>query len=168
MHPLDTLRSWPLRRWVAAAVLVWPVFAFLRAADGTGSATLDVLTLLTAAVGATVLASYLPGPGEGRRPVIGCTPCATAAGLSLVAAALLRASSPGMTGMALVALIPPVMGLRQRLTDSGTCVVRSGPVDQIATTVPPDPTTADATATATDVTLTGQTDAGRTAPRVGA
>lgn len=77
-------------------------------------------TAATALLTGTVLASYVPAPGSGRRLEVGCTPCATAAGALAVFAVLFnlgRADAGGAT----ITLALAAAAAYQRLNDTGTC-----------------------------------------------
>ncbi len=79
------------------------------------------VTVLDGALGAGVLASYLPAPGSGRRLEIGCEPCATIAALGVVGALMLRASGPVDPTLAALSVFLLLAAARQRLTDTQAC-----------------------------------------------
>lgn len=80
------------------------------------------LVVLTALGAAVVLASYLPAQGAGLRLDLGCTPCAAASALTVVAATWFVHSSPHQVSGATAALAVVGFGLLQRLTQTGaTC-----------------------------------------------
>jgi hypothetical protein len=120
------LRTWPRRRWVAAAV-AFPVLAIVFAVVGGGLATTASAwwiwpwLILTSALASAVLASYLARPGAGTAIEVGCSPCAAAAGVALVAALMAHASAPASPFMAVVATGLTAFALRQRLTDASSC-----------------------------------------------
>ncbi|MDO8107873.1 hypothetical protein Q6348_11770 [Isoptericola sp. b441] len=104
----------PGRRAIAW-VLLAPVLATAGyAALHPAAATDRVALVVVAALGAATLARYVPTVG--LRPVLGCTPCAVAAGLSVPVAAALLASGAAGLGVAVAA-----MGLVQRLRQPDTC-----------------------------------------------
>lgn len=79
--------------------------------------------LVAAALGAGVLASYVPVAGRGLD--LGCTPCATLAALTLVGATMaLRNYGADIAGP-LVAAAVLLFGLAQRMNQPATCA--SGP-----------------------------------------
>jgi hypothetical protein len=127
MRMLDAIRTWPVQRRAVTLLLVVPLFLLVRAVDPASGVVFWVAGLVTATAGAMLLASYVPGPGEGRRLVIGCTPCAGMAAMTLVGALVLRASAPADGGIALATMLLPVMGVVQRLSDAGSCVVAVSP-----------------------------------------
>lgn len=117
------LSPWPTRRLVALVVLLPVVGAwFLTAAAvsvGQASAAWTAVGVLASVTGAAVLASYVPT--EGRRPEVGCSPCATMAAVSLVGATIaLHHYGAGIEGPA-VAFAVTLFGLTQRLTQPRTC-----------------------------------------------
>jgi hypothetical protein len=120
---MASLRSWPRRRWVAAAAaLPLLLVTFLRVAAPAPGATSLWVTLvgLAAAAGSLTLASYLPV--RGWRPDLGCSPCAAVSGLTLVGAlVVLDGYGPDLSG-ALLALMLTTFGLVQRLRQEPTCV----------------------------------------------
>lgn len=134
VHPGPTGRqfarvraAWPPRRLVAVAVASPGLTALLINLAG-GKATAippgwTVLVALTALACAATLATYLPRPGTGLRLDVGCTPCASVAGLSVVIAAGVLSSEPHDVPTAILALGVAAFGLRQRLTDPSTCAV---------------------------------------------
>lgn len=119
--------AWPARRLVVAAVLA-PVLivvlvAIARDGADVGPPAWMALVALVALACATTLASYVPRPGAGWRLDVGCTPCASAAALSVVAAAGVLSSDPHDVPTAIVALGVAAFGARQRLMDPSTCAV---------------------------------------------
>lgn len=78
-------------------------------------------TVLTAALAGFVLASYLPPAGAGRRLQVGCSPCAAAAGVTVLLAAAARFSAPADAGSAALALLLIGVGAAQRLGDATSC-----------------------------------------------
>lgn len=126
------LRTWPRRRWVAAAV-AFPVLAVVFAVLGGGLATTASAwwiwpwLILTSALASVVLASYLARPGTGKAIEVGCSPCAAAAGVALVAALMAHAAAPASPFMAVVATGLTAFALRQRLTDASSCPAPARP-----------------------------------------
>jgi hypothetical protein len=122
-----TRAALPPRRLVVVAVLAPALMAFLAAVagktDAAPTAGWTTLVGLVALASATTLATYLPRPGAGLRLDVGCTPCASAAALSVVFAAVVLNSTPHDVPTAIVALGVAVFGARQRLTDASTCAV---------------------------------------------
>ena len=118
--PLD---SWPTRRRVAAAVLLPAVSAWFvvvgGSADVTTSAGWYALALVAAALGAGVLASYVPATG--MRPDLGCTPCATVAALTVVAASIVLRNYGADLAGPLIASAILLFGLVQRLREPVSC-----------------------------------------------
>lgn len=139
------LRSWPRRRWLAAAV-AFVVLAFVFAvAGGHGlpGAWAPWWTwpwlAVTSALGSLVLASYLAVPGTGKMIDIGCSPCAAVAGLALGGALMAHASAPASPFLAGVATLLTVFAVRQRLTDASACPAPGSPDRAGAAEAPPPP-----------------------------
>lgn len=117
------LDTWPIRRRLAAALLLPFVAAwFVYVGSSTGatpSAGWHALALVASALGAGVLASYVPIAGH--RPDLGCTPCAAMSALTVVGATVvLRSYGPDVAGP-LVATAVLLFGLTQRLREPATC-----------------------------------------------
>ncbi|MHB1592870.1 MAG: hypothetical protein ACYCO9_13890 [Streptosporangiaceae bacterium] len=135
------LRTWPRRRWVVAAA-AFPVLAIIFAVVGGGPATTASAwwfwpwLILTSALASVVLASYLARPGTGKAIEVGCSPCAAAAGVALVAALMAHASAPASPFMALVATGLAAFALRQRLTDASSCPAPGGTARVTAAVTP--------------------------------
>ena len=117
------LDAWPTRRWVAAAVLFPAVAAWFVVVAGSAGATMPAgwyaLALVAAALGAGVLASYIPVTGV--RPDLGCTPCATVAALTVVAASMVLGSYGADVTGPLIASAILLFGLVQRLREPVSC-----------------------------------------------
>lgn len=114
---------WPRRRVVVTALLA-PVFGALLVDLGGGWGGPPTWTAIVAAVAVTssaAVSTYVPLPGAGTRPDLGCTPCAAMAGFAVVAAALLVDSAPHDVATALLALAASAFALRQRLTAPLAC-----------------------------------------------
>lgn len=136
------LAAWPTRRRVALllalpAVAGW--FVNLGLASVTPpSAWWYVVALVAAVLGAAVLASYVPVVG--RRPDLGCTPCATMSALTLVGATVaLRNYGADIAGP-LVAGALLLFGLTQRMSQPATCATPAGAAP---TAIPAGPAPAD-------------------------
>ncbi len=120
---LQIIARFGTRRRMAVTALATPllVVGYLRAAavpSGELTVAWLALGLVAAALGAAVLASYLPA--SGWRPDLGCTPCAAVAGLSLVGSVLAIGSyGASPVGPALAAAVT-LFGLTQRL-GPGAC-----------------------------------------------
>ena len=131
--PLSILAGWPARRWLVAAVLVPALGALLVAVAGPAHVRSPVwwaLLGLAAVAGAGVLASYVPRAG--RRPEVGCTPCATVAGLTVVAALLaVDGAGADVAGPAMAAAAT-LFGLVQRLNQPEACPAPGRPRDPSA------------------------------------
>lgn len=121
----DALAAWPLRRRIAVAVLAPVLLVLMVAASGgwvlTTSPGWTVLVVMIALACATTLATYLPSPGTGRRPDLGCTPCAAVAAVSVLAAVGVLSSAPHDVSTAILALGISGFGLMQRLNSPSTC-----------------------------------------------
>jgi len=121
----DVLAAWPVRRRVAVVVSAPVLFVLAVAATGGWAPTLSggwvALVALVSLACATTLATYLPHPGEGLRPDLGCTPCAAVAGVTVLASFGLLSSAPNDGSTALLALGVSGFGLLQRLRNPGTC-----------------------------------------------
>jgi hypothetical protein len=116
------LRAWPIRRRVAALVMVGPL-AITHATLGPPLATpwAAPATLWCAIPAALLLAGYVPLLGSGRRLDVGCAPCAAVSGLVALGSLMLRAMAPLEPGIAAAAGLLTVFGLLQRLTADPTC-----------------------------------------------
>lgn len=100
--------------------------AMVSIGGGWSAGTLlwTVLTLATSLAGARLIASYLPLPGRGWRPDLGCTRCAAVSVATVLGAAWLVEGSPHQPSMAATALALVTAGLYQRRTGAGaTCAV---------------------------------------------
>lgn len=117
------LADWPGRRWLVTAVST-PLLVLAQLNSAPAGAPPSpagwVATTMTAALAGLVLASYVPVPGSGRLPHVGCTPCAAVAGFLAVFAVLGSLGSVS-TGSALFALALTTAAAYQRLTDAGSC-----------------------------------------------
>ena len=126
---LTWLRGWPRRRWLAFPVAVAMLgFGYLTAV-GVPVTTLPVawlaLALTAAGLGAAVLVSYLPA--SGWHPVLGCSPCAAVAALTVLGSLVAVATyGPTFVGPALGAALT-LFGLAQRLGESDRCRVPGSP-----------------------------------------
>jgi len=121
----DALAVWPLRRKIAVAALSPVLLVLMVAASGgwamTTSPGWTVLVVTIALACASTLATYLPSPGTGRRPDLGCTPCAAVAAVSVLAAVAVLSSAPHDVSTAVLALGISGFGLMQRLNSPSTC-----------------------------------------------
>lgn len=121
----NTLAAWPLRRRMAVALTAPVMFGLMVAvAGGWAPATSPGWTALVAGValaGATTLATYLPRPGAGLKPDLGCTPCAAVAAVTVLASFGLLSSAPHDVSTAVLALGVSAFGLVQRLNNPSTC-----------------------------------------------
>lgn len=111
---------WTPRRTVAAVVLT-PLLLILLVLEGGGwdpqrAPLWTALVAVTAAGGAAILATYLPGQGACRAR--GLTPCAAVPVVTLLGAGWLLGAEPHAVASAVAALGLVVFGLVQRL--SGT------------------------------------------------
>lgn len=117
------LDAWPTRRRVAAALLLPLVAVWFVVVGGSTQASPSpgwyAMVMVAAALGAGVLASYVPVVGRGLD--LGCTPCAMMSALTLVGATIaLRNYGPDVAGP-LVAGAVLLFGLTQRMSQSATC-----------------------------------------------
>ena len=122
----NALTAWPLRRRMAVVVIAPALFVLLAAASGgwalATSPGWTALVALVALVCATTLAKYIPSPGAGLRPDLGCTPCAAVGAVSVLASFGVLSSAPHDVSTAVLALgISVVFGLVQRLNNPSTC-----------------------------------------------
>lgn len=122
---LAVAQVWPLRRALTAGALFPVLFAILSGVAGgattrpaVGWTALLVLVSLTSAL---MLATYVPRPGSGARPDVGCTPCAALAAFSVLAAGAILRSQPYDVPTAVLALGMVAFGLSQRVTNPSTC-----------------------------------------------
>lgn len=120
MKALQVLPGWPARRWVAVALLLGPLTFLYSSVGGLGGWVWPV-ALVTAALAAVLLASYLPLPGAGLRPDTGCTPCAGVSGLAVLGSLMMRSLAPGDAGIAVVAVGMVAFGLGQRFAGAVSC-----------------------------------------------
>lgn len=117
-----TLRQWPRRRWITAAFAA-PALAGLLAFTGRGHAWWGwPSVLLTTALAALILASYLPAPSSGQLVDVGCSPCAAVAAVAVLFAVLVRAGAPDNPTTAIIATLLLLAAVRQRLADAAACV----------------------------------------------
>lgn len=137
--PLRSLADrWPGRRWVALVVvapaLLWLLVtvAPIAPAEGRG-ATWWVLVVTTALAGAGTLASYVPV--SGRRPDLGCSPCAMVSAATVLGAVLVVRGSAGDPAAPVLALAVALFGLGQRLAQPPVCPTDAR-TDQDGTLVP--------------------------------
>lgn len=117
------LDAWPTRRRVAAALLLPLVAVWFVVVGGSTQASPSpgwyAMVMVAAALGAGVLASYVPVVGRGLD--LGCTPCAMMSALTLVGATIaLRNYGPDVAGP-LVAGAVLLFGLTQRMSQPATC-----------------------------------------------
>ena len=144
VRPVSTWRAladrWPPRRWVAVALvapaLAWLLVSVAPVAPATGrGAAWWVLVLATALAGAGTLASYVPATG--RRPELGCSPCAVLSALTVVGAVMVLRSSGGEPTGPVLALAVALFGLGQRLSQPPVCPAPgAGSEQQDGTLVP--------------------------------
>ena len=121
----NALAAWPVRRRMAVGLLA-PVLLVLMVATSGGwaPATSPMWTARVAGVAlacATTLATYLPRPGTGLKPDLGCTPCAAVAAVTVLASFGLLNSAPHDVSTAVLALGVSAFGLVQRLNNPSTC-----------------------------------------------
>jgi hypothetical protein len=122
------LDAWPTRRRVAAAILLPAVTAWFVVVGGSTGAPLPAgwyaLAIVAGALGAGVLASYVPVTGF--KPDLGCTPCATVSALTVVAASVVLRNYGADVAGPLVASAVLLFGLAQRLREPATCATGVG------------------------------------------
>jgi hypothetical protein len=110
---------------MAVVVLAPVLFALMVAASGgwrlATSPGWTALVVLIAVSCAATLASYLPHPGTGLSIDVGCTPCAAAAAVSVLAAFMVLSSAPHDVSTAVLALGISAFGLMQRVNNPSTC-----------------------------------------------
>ncbi|MBL0886251.1 hypothetical protein [Myceligenerans indicum] len=120
-----TRRRRSARRVVVGALATPPLVAwYLTAGGGIGAAgaVFAALVLVSAALAATTLASYVPARGGTWRGTLGCGPCDLVAGATVLAAPMLLSLQPLSASMAVVAVVATAFGLFQRRTTStSTC-----------------------------------------------
>jgi hypothetical protein len=121
----NALTAWPLRKRMAVA-LIAPVLFMLMVATSGGWAPATspgwtAVVAIVAFASATTLATYLPRPGTGLRPDLGCTPCAAVAAVTVLASFGLVNSAPHDVSTAVLALGVSAFGLVQRLNNPSTC-----------------------------------------------
>lgn len=108
-------------------MLLVPILAawFMVVGGSTGAAPSSgwyLLVVVVAALGAAVLASYVPVAG--RKPDLGCTPCATMSALTVVGATLVLRSYGADVAGPLLAGAVLLFGLTQRMGQTATCSSR--------------------------------------------
>jgi len=112
---------------MAVGLVAPALFVLMVAASGgwapAAPAAWTALVALVAIVCATTLATYLPHPGTGLRPDLGCTPCAAVAAVTVLASFWLLSSAPHDVSTAALALGVSAFGLVQRLNNPSTCPV---------------------------------------------
>ena len=117
-----------LRRQVLVGAVIAPLAWLVLTSAGGGMTTAPVLWLIlvgaASVLGAASLATYVPGPGAGWKPVWGCGPCSIVALTSLPAAAIVLHGSPWQTSAAVIAMFVNGLGLVQRLRDPKACPAR--------------------------------------------
>ena len=126
---LTLLRSWPPRRRLAYPVAVAMLGVGYLTAVGVPATTLSkawfALALTATGLGAAVLVSYVPA--SGWRPVLGCSPCAAFAALTVLGSLVAVATyGPTFVGPALGAALS-LFGLAQRLGESDRCALPGSP-----------------------------------------
>lgn len=120
-----TLRDrWPPRRWIAVALaapaLTWLLVTVAPVAPSTGRGGVWwSLVLATALAGSGTLAGYVPA--SGRRPELGCSPCAVLSALTVLGAVLVVRGSAGDPAGPVLALAVALFGLGQRLSQPPVC-----------------------------------------------
>ena len=130
---------WPPRRWVvvalAAPALTWLLVTVAPLAPATGrGAAWWVIVLATALAGSGTLASYVPATG--RRPELGCSPCAMVSALTVVGAVMVVRGSGGDPAGPVLALAVALFGLGQRLAQPPVCSTPGARPDDDGTLVP--------------------------------
>jgi hypothetical protein len=164
---LRGLRGWPLRRWVAAAVVTVPLAGLYLTQGPSADIWWSVpAALVCGALASLVLASYLPLPGSGRWIDLGCSPCATVAAMTVLGSFILRDGAPSEVGMSLLAALMLVFGLVQRLSGGGVCAVPVIPT-RPSLPAPPAPPGFGAAATAEGATGKGAPGDGATGEEAG-
>ncbi len=122
------LEAWPRRRRAAAVLLLPLVAAWFVVVGGSTQASPSagwyVLVMVAAVLGAGVIASYVPVVG--RRPDLGCTPCAMMAALTVVGATVALRSYEADVAGPLVAGALLLFGLAQRMNQPATCATPQG------------------------------------------
>jgi hypothetical protein len=136
---LETFTTWTRRRWLVAAALAPLLAALFATAAPTRASWVAVGwwagLLVAASVGSLVLASYVPLVG--RRPDLGCTPCAAMSGVTLFGAVLAFATYGAQASAPLLAIVATGFGLVQRVTRQATCATAPRPPDTSAGTEAP-------------------------------
>lgn len=116
-------------RRVAVATILAPLAWLVLTSAGGGLTTAPLVWLglvgVAAILGAASLATYVPGPGAGWKPVWGCGPCSVVALTSLPAAAVILHGSPWLTSAGVLAMFVTGLGLVQRLRDPKACPTRT-------------------------------------------
>lgn len=119
----ESLR-WPTRRRVAAGVILVGLIVLIGVTVGwplTDAPLWTVLTAGAAVLSSLALALFVPRPGEGWRPDLGCAPCAVA-GLALAVAGPWLAIETAHDGArAALALVLAGAALGRRLTEPPVC-----------------------------------------------
>ena len=117
-------RKWTRRR-VLAAVLILAVEAFavqatvgwLAFAPGLWHAMVVGILVLSS----LTLALFVPHPGAGWRPEIGCAPCAVGGAVISVVAPWMAVTNAPDTGWTAIALLFASMAFARKLTEPATC-----------------------------------------------
>ncbi|ADU49212.1 hypothetical protein [Intrasporangium calvum] len=117
---------WPQRRRVAAVLIFVGLLVLIGATVGwplVDAPLWSVLTAGAAVLSSLALALFVPRPGEGWRPDLGCAPCAVA-GLALAVAGPWLAIETAHEGeRAALAMVLGGAALARRLTEPPVCGV---------------------------------------------
>ncbi len=120
--------AWTTRHTVAVAVAAPTLFAAYRSiAFAPDTLVWTVVIAAIALAAATTFASYLPGPLGAATRVRGGSPCAAAAGVFPVLAAMALSSAGPTFGGAVAGLALATMGLSQRISGSVSCPAPTRP-----------------------------------------
>jgi hypothetical protein len=122
-----TAPAWPRQRWLAAGLLGAPLgVGYWSISTPLTSAGWVLVTAVSAAAAALILASYVPPPGSGRIIDMGCSPCAAVAAGAVLMSFAVRSGAGHDPGLATLSLLTLGFGLTQRLSDR-SCALSTTP-----------------------------------------
>lgn len=122
--PAVAPRKWIRRRVLAAATILAAGVLATHANVGWVLAEHLLWSVTTAGVlvlSSLTLALFVPAPGAGWRPVVGCTPCAAAGAIFAVVAPWMAVSNAFDTSSAGIGLALAAMVFTRKVTEPSTC-----------------------------------------------
>nr|NLD41365.1 hypothetical protein [Actinomycetales bacterium] len=122
--PAVAPRKWVRRRVVAAVAILAAVAIAVHANVGWALAEHPIWSVTTAGVlvlSSLTLALFVPAPGSGWRPVVGCAPCAAVGAILAVVAPWMAVSNAFDTSSAGFGLALAAMAFTRKVTETSTC-----------------------------------------------